>query len=290
MLFLILAVACSIGIAALFNVAERRQLDRTALLTANYATAMVLAIGLQGSGPMSGVTGPLLLLGIGQGVLFIAGFWVFSLAIRQAGMGLAAGVMRLSVVIPVLASWAIWSETPSAFQLVGLALGGVAFFLVARPVQPAVQPVEGRGASVGAAVVLGLLFLSGGAVDVLNKVFSIEFSDTVSTATFLLFVFGVAFLLGLGMVLVQGLRTGQWPRSSALGWGVLVGIVNYASADFFLRAVDALPAPFVFPANGVSIVLGAALVGRVVWGERLSRINVVGLAVAVVALLLLAGK
>ena len=288
MLFLGLAVACSISLAALFNLAERRQLDRAALLTVNYAAAAVLALGLQGAQPMSGVTLPLITLGIGQGILFIAGFWVFLLAIRQAGMGLAAGVMRLSVVIPVLASWAIWSERPSVMQLIGLVLGGLAFFLVARPAKPGQGDAGERVDALRTVVVLGALFLAGGAVDLLNKAFSIGFSDTVPTSTFLVFVFGVAFLMGVALMLVQGMRTGQWPRGAVLGWGVLVGIVNYASADFFLRAVDALPAPVVFPANSVAIMLGAALVGWVVWNERISRTNAAGLALAVVALVLLA--
>jgi len=287
-LYLSLAVACSIGLATLFNVAERRQLDRTALLTVNYAAATALAFVLQGAQPMSGITAPLIALGVGQGILFIAGFWVFLLAIRLAGMGLAAGVMRLSVVIPVLASWTIWSEQPSTMQLVGLALGGLAFFLVARPAKPAAGEADDKGAALRTVVVLGLLFLAGGAVDLLNKTFSIGFSDTVPKPTFLLFVFGVAFLMGVGMMLVQGLQTGRWPRGAVLGWGVLVGVVNYASADVFLRAVDVLPAPFVFPANNIAIVLGATLVGWVVWNERISRTNAVGLAMAAVALVLLA--
>ncbi|MEO0557121.1 MAG: EamA family transporter [Bacteroidota bacterium] len=288
MLFLGLAVACSIAIATLFNAAERRQLDRAALLTVNYAAALVLAVALQGAQPISGVTGPLLLLSVGQGILFIGGFWVFSLAIRRAGMGLAAGVMRLSVVIPVLASWAIWSERPSVMQGVGLALGGLAFFLVARPGSPARRNAEASSRAVWTTGVLGLLFLAGGAVDLLNKVFAVRFSDTVSTSTFLLFVFGVAFAMGVVLMVVRGMQTGEWPRGAVLGWGAVVGVVNYASADLFLRAVDALPAPFVFPANSIAVMLGAALVGWVVWQERISRVNALGLAMAGAALILLA--
>jgi hypothetical protein len=51
--------------------------------------------------------------------------------------------------------------------------------------------------------------------------------------------------------------------------------------------VEALPAPFVFPANSIAIVLGGAALGVLVWGERLSRANRLGLAAAAVALLLL---
>jgi drug/metabolite transporter (DMT)-like permease len=272
------------------------------LLTVNYLAGAVLAIGLQGVEPPGGLSAGLVALGVGQGVLFIGGFWLFSRAIREAGMGLAAGVMRLSVVIPFLASWLVWGEAPTALQLVGLGLAGVAFFLVARP---AVQPpgplvpasVDGGApeeAPVRTVGVLALLFLAGGVVDVNMKVFRESFSTSAggdtSIATFLLFVFGVAFLVGLAAVVATGVRTGRWPRGAVLGWGVLLGLVNYGSADFFLRAIKALSGPFVFPANSVAIVLGAAVLGVAVWGERPSRTNVAGLALAAVALVLLTAQ
>ena len=61
-------------------------------------------------------------------------------------------------------------------------------------------------------------------------------------------------------------------------------MINYGSADFLLRAVAVLSGPVVFPANSVAIVLGAALLGWVIWKERLSRANLVGLGLAIVAL------
>ncbi len=295
MIFLALAVACSLAIAVLFKVAERRDFDRTALLTVNYAAAAALALGLQGVEPVGGLPAGLVALGVGQGVLFIGGFWLFSLAIRRAGMGLAAGVMRLSVVVPFLASWAVWGEVPGALQLVGLALAGAAFFLVARPAaEPPGKlgpPAEGAapGDGGGAVVVLGLLFLSGGVVDVNMKVFQEAFAGAVPISMFLLFVFGVAFGVGAVAVAWTGVRTGRWPRGEVVAWGVGLGLVNYGSAEFLLRALDELPGPVAFPANSVAIVFGAALIGRFVWHERLSRANVAGLALAGVALALLAG-
>lgn len=296
MIWLVLAVACSIGIASLFKLAERLDLDRTALLTVNYAAGAVLAAVLQGVGRAEGLDAGLVALGVAQGVLFIGGFWLFSLAIRRAGMGLAAGVMRLSVVVPVMAAALVWGEAVSLAQMAGLALAGVAFVLVSRPPPDlasddtgSVAPTgEARGSTFG---LLLLLFLAGGLVDVLNKAFTETYAARVPGSLFLLFVFGVAFAVGAAAVVATGVRTGRWPGRAVLGWGVLLGIINYGSADFFLRAIAwaAGRAAFVFPANSVSIVVGAALIGRFVWGERLSRANVAGLIVAAVALVLLAG-
>lgn len=302
MLFLALAVACSLSIAVVFKVAGRRGLDRTALLTVNYAAAAALAVGLQGVAPAGGLTAGLVGLGVVQGVLFIGGFWLFSRAIDVAGMGLAAGVMRLSVVVPFVASWLVWGEAPGPLGVVGLALAGAAFFLVARPAAeppgklgpPAEAastrpPADAPASGAGAALVLGLLFLSGGAVDVNMKVFREAFAGTVPIATFLLFVFGVAFAVGAAAVAWTGVRTGRWPRGEVVAWGVGLGIVNYGSAEFLLRALERLPGPVAFPVNSVAIVFGAAVIGRVVWQERLSRANLAGLALAGAALVLLAG-
>ena len=300
MIWLVLAVACSLGIATLFKLAERRDLDRTALLTVNYAAGAVLAAWLQGVGRADGLSAGLVALGVAQGVLFIGGFWLFSLAIRRAGMGLAAGVMRLSVVVPVIASALVWGEAVTPAQMVGLALAGAAFFLVSRPPDALPgAPAEAAGDAGGAPLaaprggtlgLLALLFLSGGLVDVLNKAFAETYAGRVPESLFLLFVFGVAFAVGAAAVVATGVRTGRWPGRAVVGWGVLLGLINYGSADFFLRAISwaAGRAAFVFPANSVSIVVGAALIGRLVWSERLSRANVAGLVVAAVALVLLA--
>ena len=301
---LALAVACSLGIAVVFKLAERRDLDRTALLAVNYLAAAALAVALQGVEPVGGLSAGLVALGVGQGVLFIAGFWLFSLAIREAGMGLAAGVMRLSVVVPFVASWLVWGEAPTPGQLAGLALAGAAFFLVARPAagppgapgppadadSDAPAPAASGGRTAG---LLALLFLSGGLVDVNMKVFRESFSEAagagVPIATFLLFVFGVAFVVGAAAVAWAGLRTGRWPGPEVWAWGVGLGLINYGSAEFLLRALETLDGTVAFPANSVAIVFGAALLGRAVWGERLSRANVVGLGLAGAALVLLAG-
>ncbi len=309
MLFLALAVTCSLSIAVLFKASERRDLDRTALLTVNYLAGAALAVALQGVEPEGKVTAGLVALGVVQGVLFIAGFWLFSLAIREAGMGLAAGVMRLSVVVPFWASWLVWREAPTPWQLAGLVLAGVAFFLVARPAAGApgdpgplgASPVQEPGravlpaspvASAGrTAAVLGLLFAVGGVVDVNMKLFDESFSGAagVPISTFLLFVFGVACAVGALVVTAQGLRTGRWPTAEVWAWGAALGLVNYGSAEFFLRALERLDGTVAFPVNNVAIVLGAALVGRVAWGERLSRANLAGLGLAAAALVLLAG-
>ncbi|MFB6231581.1 MAG: hypothetical protein ABEL04_10535 [Salinibacter sp.] len=306
MLFLALAVACSVTIGVIFKYTGRRDLDRTALLTVNYAAAVgvaVVLLALEGRSVQSGLalSGGLVALGIGTGALLIAGFFVLSWATDVAGMSLAIGVMRVSVVIPFLASWLVWGEVPTVAQGMGMGLAAVAFALLAHKRAP--EPVAARAPSApqGAAAVLprppaidwytagvlALTFCLGGAVDVSMKAFEEGFGAANSQVLFLLLAFGVAFLIGAAVVVRQGVRQGEWPAGQTVAWGVLLGIANYGSLEFLLRAIEALPGPFVFPANNIAIMALAALIGVTVWEERLSRPNQVGLGLASVALVLL---
>lgn len=308
MTYLALAVACSLAIGLLFKHAGREQLDRTSLLTTNYAAAVVLALGLLAAGGRTVSDGlamePWLVgLGILTGALLIAGFFMLSLATDLAGMSLAIGVMRVSVVLPFLASWLVWNEVPTVAQGVGLVLASVAFFLIARHEQRTPEPVPAGsdGSSVPATetspadvassahvfVVLLGTFLVGGAVDVSMKTFEEAFGAANSRVLFLLLAFGVAFLIGAAVVVARGARTGTWPERRTLAWGVLLGVINYGSLEFILRAIEQLPGTFVFPANNIAIVVLAAVLGVIVWNEHLSRLNRIGLGLAVVALLLL---
>ena len=135
--------------------------------------------------------------------------------------------------------------------------------------------------------VLALLFLAGGSVDVSMKAFDELYGATSSQALFLLVVFGVAFGIGLALVVRRGVRDGVWPGRAEVGLGALLGVVNYGTAEFILQAIARLSGPFVFPANNIALVVGAAVLGVVVWGERLSATNKLGLGLAAGALLLL---
>jgi drug/metabolite transporter (DMT)-like permease len=307
MVALALAVACSVAIGMIFKHAGRQRLDRTALLTVNYAAAVgvaVVLLALGGREVEAGLTlsSGLLTLGVGTGVLLIAGFFALSWATEVAGMSLAIGVMRVSVVVPFLASWLVWDEVPTVAQGIGMGLAMGAFFLLAHR-RSAPEPVPAGGTTVPngtetgeevlpsvdwyATGVLALTFCFGGAVDVSMKAFEEGFGAGNSRVLFLLLAFGVAFLVGAVIVLRRGLQRGEWPKGATGAWGVVLGIVNYGSLEFLLRAIRQLPGPFVFPANNIAIMTLAALLGVTVWGEYLSRANRIGLALAGIALLLL---
>ncbi|TVP55145.1 MAG: hypothetical protein EA351_11385 [Gemmatimonadales bacterium] len=300
MIFLALAIVCSTAIAVIFKLTEGRY-DRMALVTVNYAAAVgtasvVLAFDPPGRGLAA--EPPLLLLGGGLGVLFVAGFVLFSRAIGVAGISLATATMRLSVAIPFLASWLVWGEVPTVGQALGLGVAATAFLLISRPTPAPPLPsasapspprspgLEAPTRPLLAFILLALLFLAGGLVDTTLKVFEEEFAAENSRALFLLVVFTVAFVVGSTVVVIRGLRSGRWPSTNVIGWGVLLGLVNYGSAEFMLLALGHIPGTVAFPVNNVAVVALATLLGMSLWREAFGAVHRVGLVLALAALVL----
>lgn len=317
----------------IFKYAAHRHLDRLSLLTANYLAAFLISLAVLDLATYDpGVR--LSILGIATGVLFIGGFFMLALATEVAGMSLATAVMRISVVIPFVASWIIWDEVPSGFQIAGLVVAGAAFVLISRRrrdeasgpglssastaiaaaspgrvrlsdtaggatihsaaagkaaheqtagVLNGPMPFRGRRILGGVFTTLLLLFLMGGIIDTSLKAFDEIFADEHSTTAFMSMVFGVAFLTGLVVVIARRRRT----NVRTIAWGLFLGAVNFGSVEFILRAIRQLSGPFVFPANNILLVIGSALLGVLLWNEKLTRANWAGLVLAALALLLL---
>ncbi|MEM6334941.1 MAG: hypothetical protein AAF752_00140 [Bacteroidota bacterium] len=285
MLDLAASVVCSVVISTLFKLGVARGYDRIWLITTNYAVAFTLGAVVLGEPIVMEDTSPAFwTLAFVTGALFIYTYVVFAWATGAAGMALATGVMRLSVAIPVAVSWLVFAEVPSGRQTLGLGVAAVAFVLLSWT--PADEQARAeRGGK--ALLALGVLFVMGGMVDTSLKAFDVLMGDVLPGPAFAVVVYGIA--LGFGVLMVAYRRVK--PNQGVIVWGVVLGVFNYGSLFFLLRALrhPDLTGPVLFPLNSIGVVLGAALVGVLFWEERLDRKNWIGLAVAGAALVLIAG-
>lgn len=284
MLFLLLSIGCSLVTASVFKLASTRGFHIPTLLTANYAAATILSmILLHDKQAMTDLEPGLVMLGVVAGIVFIAGFFALAAATRLAGMSLSVGIMRVSVILPVLLSWLVWKELPSVTQAIGLGLAGMSFFGLAHQGTPRVFEYPRQSATSA----LALLFLMGGLADASLKVFSEVYARAFSMAWFMTLVFGVAGAAGAAWMAVVGDRIAADLKRRSWAWGIVLGGANLGSVAFMLEAVARIPGPVVFPLNNAGVMLGATLLGVTFWRERLTRPNRFGLALAVGAILLL---
>jgi uncharacterized membrane protein len=97
----------------------------------------------------------------------------------------------------------------------------------------------------------------------------------------------VAFIFGTLFFVFQLLnQKTKFEPTSAL-WGMALGIPNYFSMYFLVETLAIFPATFIFPINNIGIVALSTLLAFVVFKEKLSVKNWLGLALALGAILLI---
>ena len=82
---------------------------------------------------------------------------------------------------------------------------------------------------------------------------------------------------------VPGERAGKWEWA----FGFLIGIPNFFSSKFLLRALTDVPAVVVYPVYSVATILVVTLAGVVLFRERLEKKQWLGLGIILAALVLL---
>lgn len=284
MLYLIASVLCSVTVGVLLKRWTARGLDAGQLVTWNYLAASSLAWAVLQPSPAvfttAGTPWPLLLA---LGVALPAVFLLMARSLATAGIVRTDAAQRLSLLLSLAAAFLWFGDVPNTLKLAGLGLGLVAIgCLLARP-------LRSRWAAPGARAWPWLLgtWAGYGAIDIALKL--VASSGTATTAA-LGISFALAFVL---MLCVQGLRQRRGrTRLDArhLGAGLLLGALNFANILTYIRAHQAMsdsPAT-VFAGMNIGVVALGTLAGVLLFGERTSRVNQLGLLLAIGAIVLIA--
>ena len=278
---ILLSAICSVLVSVLLKLAPRHRLDVAQLVTWNYLAAAVLsAVVLQPS--LDSLRTPhapwpaLLALSVVLPSLFL----VLGASVRNAGIVRTDVAQRLSLLLSLLAAFTLFGERVDGQRLAGLALGLVAVAgIVARP--------EPRPGTRGGWGLLLTVWAGFALVDVLLK--RIALSGTPSLAS-LQVAFALAFVLMLGW---QGWRHARGTTrldARNLGAGLLLGLLNFGNIVFYVKAHQALAdhPSVVFAAMNIGVVVLGTLVGVLAFGEKTGRWNRLGIALALVAIVLIA--
>lgn len=280
MLYLVLAIVCSVAVAVVITYAHKKHLPRFPLLATNYVVATAASVIGSGASTRMFAVPAEMVLAVFLGVLFIGCFWLMTKTVEKLGMVIPVTLMRLSAVIPTAGSIVLYGESPSVLQVGGMLLAFLALPLASpQPLTRAsLRPLLEGGFGWGL-----LLFVAFGITEFLFK-FQKEVLPMDNPSDLLQVVFGTAMLIGITAAVRRRERFG----GHVIAAGAVLGIVNMYSARFFILAVRELPGMVLFPINGIGIIMLSAIVGVLLWKERLNPRNLLYLACAAVALALIA--
>ncbi len=218
-------------------------------------------------------------------LLLPALFVILAVSVRLSGIVRTDIAQRLSLFIPIIAAFLLFDEKITVYKWMGIALGFTAIICTI----PWKNKGFSRRVSPGNAwVYLLVVFVGIGVIDVLFK--QISTFKTISYNTSLFIVFTLAFIFSLiGLfyqVLTKKMRF-SWPHIF-IGW--VLGIANFGNIVFYLKAHKAMAnhPSTVFSAMNIGVIVTGALVGLIIFKERLSLLNKVGIVIAIIAIVIIA--
>ncbi|QKH39766.1 EamA/RhaT family transporter [Achromobacter pestifer] len=285
LLYLLASVACSVTVAVLLKLARRYQVDVRQAIAMNYAVAALLCWAVLRPDPAALLAPqtPWLVLAA-LGVLLPSVFLAMAAAVRHAGIVRSDAAQRLSLFIPLLAAFLLFGEPVSGRKLAATLLAASALYCLLRRAPRTQAPGEDTPASSRAMWLWPLVVWVGyGVIDILFKQMA---RAGTAFAGGLLLAFVIAGLLMLAYLLWRRVRC--QPRHLAAG--AALGLANFGNILTYIRAHQSLPEhpALVFASMNMGVITLGTLVGALAFREPLTRLNLLGIALALAAITLMA--
>lgn len=276
MVYLLLAIVSSAMVSVIMRLSSEKVSGDVSLLAMNYLSGMLIAGFYTGAANLVPLTPALpktLLLGMIHGFLYLGTFMLLQLNQKKNGVVLSAIFMKLGLLVPMAVSMVFFKEMPALIQLIGFVIAVFAIILINfERGETALQFRFG----------LLLLLLGSGFADVMSKIYE-EVGDPALSSQFLFYTFVAAFVVCILLMKAKKQR----PGLPEVFFGALIGVPNYFSAKFLLRALVDVPAVIAYPTYSVATILLITLVGVAFFREKLSRRQWKALGVILLALVLL---
>lgn len=280
MIYLLLSIFCSSWILWTFKWFEKFGVNTFPAIVVNYFVCVLTAYLTKGSGPLFiGLSSWAVFAGM-LGVLFITGFYLMAYTTQKAGITSAAVAGKLSMILPLMVAFLVYGDTLSTVKVLGLLIALPAVVLASmksssdlkRMLQDFKWPM--------------LLLLMSGVIEIILNFVQRNHLTDAQFPGFLSAAFGFAGILGVAAVLVN--RKFVFTSKEFIA-GLLLGIPNYGSLYFFLRALEnsGFEASQVFPLTNLGVIGLTAVGAMLIFKEQLNRFNLFGLFLAFAAILLI---
>ena len=275
MIYIFLSVCCSVFVSVLLKLAKRYEIDTKQAITWNYSIATLLTwIIYKPEIPEINA------VYISLGILLPSLFLVLALSVQYTGIVRTDIAQRLSLFIPVLASFIIFSEAQSALKLFGIFIAFIAI-IFSIPWQ------KDSNKGINNWIYPLIVFIGMGLIDILFK--QIAKTTSVPFTSSLIIVFPLAFLLSISYLLYLYKRGKMKFRLINLICGWILGIANFGNILFYLKAHQSLSnsPSLVFSSMNIGVILLGSAIGVIIFKERLSRLNYWGIALALISIVVL---
>ncbi|MBU6340968.1 MAG: hypothetical protein KGS48_05695 [Bacteroidetes bacterium] len=287
MIYLFLSVICSVLLGFAFKLFPWFGVDRFQAIVFNYGTCVVCGWLQMGQFPLAsaGWDAHWVPYAVFLGFVFISGFNLAALTVQHFGVTVSQVMQKMSILLSVPFAVIVYHESAGLGKITGFLMAITAIILVNWP-QPQAEKQSGN---LGMLWLPALTWLLSGAIEVVLLHVQHLHLNNPQDPSFVSTIFGTAGAIGFFIAMIQWMRgKARFALKNVLG-GICLGIPNYGSMLFMVMALGSgLESSLVFPAIDVSIILLTTIGAVQFFREPLARINWIGIALALAAILLIA--
>lgn len=259
MLYLFGAIASSLCMTFLMKYSESHNGNRYALNIWNYLAGAIFSFFLLENKSLLWVNDGGITFGMSaiNGVLFVVCLVLIQISIVRNGAPLTATFNKLGVLLPAIFAAICYKEIPSVIQILGLVLAVFAIIYMNM------EKKEDRPSFMPGLI---LVFLLGGCVEILSKIYSHNY-DSESQTIYVMYTFLFALLVSI----IFFLKDKNKMKLQDVILGICVGIPNQLTSLLVLRAASVLPAYIVFPTYSAGVILFVYVINYLVFKETLTK-------------------
>ena len=278
MWYVILSIICSVSVGILLKIAKRFQVNIFQIITWNYATAFVLTYVIFKPQVQESLEQIPIELLVSLSILLPIVFLFQNASIKNIGIVKTDIAQRLSLFIPILASYFIFNETFTVYKIIGLILGFSAIFFTLS------KKTEIKNSNIN--WIYPLLVLFGfGIIDTLFK--RVATISEIPFTTILFFIFGGALLLSILIIIYNFIIQKETIKLENSYWGIGIGFLNFGNILFYLNAHKALQnnPSTVFAGMNMGVIILGSIAGILIFKEKLSKLNYIGIFLAILSII-----
>lgn len=297
MIYLVGSIVLASYLTLSFKAVERLGIDNFQAIVFNYITCVITGSIVNGSFPNSeAIHQSWFGWACFMGFVFIFLFNIVAFTAQKISVSAASVAYKLSLVIPFGFSIYLYNEKLTALKFLGIIVALVAVVLTCLPPKqkmpsdPRTQPAVTKTNKYLLILMPVLLFIGSGLLDTMIKYVEQRYLDEANNNIYLITAFASAATIGaitLIILVISGRQKLSWKAMLA---GAAIGIPNYFSIWCLLRVLKDYQgnSSAIIPINNMGIVLFSAIVAWLVFREKLSLINLTGIALAISAIALIA--
>ena len=283
MIYLLLSILASTLIFLTFKLFDKFNVNTLQAIVVNYIVACAFGV-MNYESPLdiqSIVDSPWFYGAFALGFLFIFVFSVMAITAQRNGLSVASVASKMSVVIPIVFGIYVYNESAGPQKIFGILLALVAVYLSSVKSKTKIKFKKNLLFPL-------LLFIGSGTIDTSIKYLERTYVGEDGIPIFSATVFLFAGLTGAGILVVKIFRDKfSFDYKSIVG-GVVLGIINYYSILFLLKALnfEGAESSTIFTINNVAVVMLSTLLGLALFKEHITRKNWFGIGLAIISIFL----